>query len=1136
MRKLNLKSENSLFLAEDTFDNNSIALSNKTQIWRKSKSDLSSEEVVVDSLGNKLTAEQAEYFKNSYILDEKDNLLVLYRGTSNRKGRTEFLGTIKWLTPSKEYAVEFANSYGNSSKVYEVYANCSHIFDCGSTDGNVFKLFPITKPLKFSNDFTNLMSKLDLDVVEANKLVNAIATKNKLTNEEYYKLKIFSIVRTDEFAQILKTRNYDCVRTIEFGNECFGVFDSKNIKNVNNRKPTSKPGLDESNDVKREGEQMKVKSDEYKLIKDEIYRLCHIRDVEGEDVPYYCFLHDITDNFGLDAKSVMKLAKQLGYRIMKVYSEKDEIDSEILIVDKECLPELIEKDYLNFYEVDVKVTPLGMNSFNSVKNQHQQEEETKDNIVDNRETSIKAITRESLKEAFNNDVKVYETTKDGLPEVGRKFIAYRTTHKEYEIYIRQDKEAIRKKGWSDIDSHISKDGEFYSGNSGWIYPVDYDRYVYVDELKLISPETDEKDRVKQENATKTIKTAFNEVFVTFGDKLAAAFTIKNKKGNVEIEFPFTLREDNSLDINYLVFENESKMTSRLIEPMRANNLSDNDIVKIFNIIFSYNWKNYYTKNKLVNYKQKALDNIAKLNSAEVKEGLQKEEDVVYKGFTITHSPTTWYFGDKSYDVDGYIILSNYSLDKEGKHRLPLYCEDENHKVLNFNTLQEAKNWIDKYEGKFSVKVLHGGEVHAVINEVSDDKAIEEAIEKHNELNPLLWNEDNSLKEEVKEKLLEIVNTFITDLQEDEVKINVDDVILVGSNCSYNYNDKSDLDLHIRANTESLECPDNLYPLLYSAYRSIFSKKYDISFYGVPVELYVETEESTVNSNGIYSLYNGWIKEPVQQDIPELDEKAFESEFAIWEDKYFNLIDSKNAESLSSESVEDFIEDIYELRKSSIAGEGEYSIGNLVFKEMRALGYLDELKDLKNELKSKELSLESLKEDVEPAAMVEPLDEPEDEEEVDTIKKDRVPANKVSFFSQSFRKNAHLLFPNTDYENLYISKDGYIEAIPQEYLKNKFSASCEQAREDVLMSKDELLKLKDKYNALYVVFFLAKDSKWGGEYSFILDSESIAKEICDVYKQDGYACYDDKGAYVCTKDVSGNIVENYKKFNKGRKVA
>ena len=61
----------------------------------------------------------------------------------------------------------------------------------------------------------------------------------------------------------------------------------------------------------------------------------------------------------------------------------------------------------------------------------------------------------------------------------------------------------------------------------------------------------------------------------------------------------------------------------------------------------------------------------------------------------------------------------------------------------------------------------------------------------------------------------------------------------------------------------------------------------------------------------------------------------------------------------ADKITDFIEDLYDLRKSSIANEGEYGLGNLVFKEMRALGYLDNLRKIKNEIVDKNLSLENL---------------------------------------------------------------------------------------------------------------------------------------------------------------------------------
>ena len=256
--------------------------------------------------------------------------------------------------------------------------------------------------------------------------------------------------------------------------------------------------------------------------------------------------------------------------------------------------------------------------------------------------------------------------------------------------------------------------------------------------------------------------------------------------------------------------------------------------------------------------------------------------------------------------------------------------------------------------------------------------------------------------------------------------------------------------------------------------------------------------TNIKSNGIYSLNTGWVKHPVQQDIPDIDMEEFEKEFRVWEDRYFDLIDrvesntkddrlidssliedliakasrrgqtslkkalvelakivlpdtaidenvtwcvhhidcdennnkienlsiiplgnhtrlhtsirnneikdvhkvddyakdynivlvgpalakiisdSKNCkdgdiikESLKTSlnentlktDIDNLIEDIYNLRKEGMEEDGEYSIKNLIFKEFRNLGYLDNLKELRKKEISKELSLESLKEEL-----------------------------------------------------------------------------------------------------------------------------------------------------------------------------
>lgn len=246
--------------------------------------------------------------------------------------------------------------------------------------------------------------------------------------------------------------------------------------------------------------------------------------------------------------------------------------------------------------------------------------------------------------------------------------------------------------------------------------------------------------------------------------------------------------------------------------------------------------------------------------------------------------------------------------------------------------------------------------------------MDEKIEKHDTLNPILWNEDKTLKPEIKSKIEEIVKTFVDGLAEDKIKFDIKDTILIGSNCNYNYTKDSDLDVHIIADSKGLDCSKDVYNLLYSAYRSLFNKDYEITLKNIPIELYVEMDGTSTQSNGVYSLKNGWIKEPVQQDIPDINQEEFDKKMQPWKDKYFNLMEPLvgankigKKPSTTSDDINKLIEDIYDLRQKDMISKGEYGVGNLIFKEFRNLGYLDVLKKAKKDLLSKELSLESLQE-------------------------------------------------------------------------------------------------------------------------------------------------------------------------------
>lgn len=72
----------------------------------------------------------------------------------------------------------------------------------------------------------------------------------------------------------------------------------------------------------------------------------------------------------------------------------------------------------------------------------------------------------------------------------------------------------------------------------------------------------------------------------------------------------------------------------------------------------------------------------------------------------------------------------------------------------------------------------------------------------------------------------------------------------------------------------------------------------------------------------------------------------------------SLCEASDQARIKLDKIDEFLDDIYDLRSASLATEGEFGMGNLVFKELRNRGILDHLKELKNEIESKDYSLPS----------------------------------------------------------------------------------------------------------------------------------------------------------------------------------
>lgn len=227
--------------------------------------------------------------------------------------------------------------------------------------------------------------------------------------------------------------------------------------------------------------------------------------------------------------------------------------------------------------------------------------------------------------------------------------------------------------------------------------------------------------------------------------------------------------------------------------------------------------------------------------------------------------------------------------------------------------------------------------------------LKESLQIHSQLNPNLF-EDGRLKEEVRDRLIEIGDKFAADLQEAGIPLKVVDYWLVGSNAAYNYQPDSDVDLHIIVDTSEVDADPALLRLLYDYAKASITKNYDITIKGHPLEIYIEDSNASSVSNGVYSIKRDkWVKIPT----PDEDRVLYPEET----DKFKELL--QQYYDLEDEDIEQFINNLYILRKDSLAAEGEFGLGNLIFKEFRNSGRLQQLKDRMYAAESKRLTLEGL---------------------------------------------------------------------------------------------------------------------------------------------------------------------------------
>jgi hypothetical protein len=245
------------------------------------------------------------------------------------------------------------------------------------------------------------------------------------------------------------------------------------------------------------------------------------------------------------------------------------------------------------------------------------------------------------------------------------------------------------------------------------------------------------------------------------------------------------------------------------------------------------------------------------------------------------------------------------------------------------------------------------EIITVQNKVESYLKEDTTLQYHKELNSKLWDATNSLKDQVRDKLLQIADAWVAFTKIPPSLIH--DVVITGGNVNYNYTPNSDIDLHIVMSRSAIN-PDRAFVDEYLQDKKILwtLQHPDISIYGYPVELYAQDIDEKPHSNqGVYSLIqNRWLARPQMLDLHFEDDYHLQKKVQFYKD----MIDKMIADNASDDSIDILKDKIKKMRGDSIAKDGEFAFGNLIFKDLRNAGYLDKLNDYKKTKQDKILSL------------------------------------------------------------------------------------------------------------------------------------------------------------------------------------
>lgn len=249
------------------------------------------------------------------------------------------------------------------------------------------------------------------------------------------------------------------------------------------------------------------------------------------------------------------------------------------------------------------------------------------------------------------------------------------------------------------------------------------------------------------------------------------------------------------------------------------------------------------------------------------------------------------------------------------------------------------------------------ETYTRINEVNSNDIDLSSFMIKNNLHPKFWvekNDEYQLSSKVRLRLLDIADDFIDELSVDWVKPK--DIIFTGSLANFNWSRYSDVDIHILYDFKKIYKKTEFVDDYFKAKKEVWLKNHKkLKIYGYPIEISVEDSNENNPSSGRYSLEsNRWLTEPNDFQDSSLN-TAYIKKFAAKIMTEIDDIEQKINNETDTHKIEllgDKVEKIFK-RLKNIRNEGlnsrqkEMSSGNIIYKLIRRMKYLDKIWKIAN---------------------------------------------------------------------------------------------------------------------------------------------------------------------------------------------